>query len=229
MLELKNINKSFGSLQVLDNVSATFGRGEVVSIVGPSGAGKTTLLQIAGTLDKPDSGSVVYDGVDVSAMPERKLSEFRNKRIGFVFQFHQLLPEFTALENVTIPTLIHGESRSKAQARAKDLLEMLGLASRADHKPMELSGGEKQRVAVARALINNPDVIFADEPSGSLDSHNKEELHRLFFDLRDRFNQTFVIVTHDEGLAAMCDRTLKMRDGRIIDQTTNNQQCDDCQ
>ena len=158
MLELKNINKSFGSLQVLDNVSATFGRGEVVSIVGPSGAGKTTLLQIAGTLDKPDSGSVVYDGVDVSAMPERKLSEFRNKRIGFVFQFHQLLPEFTALENVAIPALIHGESRSKAQARAKDLLEMLGLASRADHKPMELSGGEKQRVAVARALINNPDV-----------------------------------------------------------------------
>lgn len=229
MLELKNINKSFGSLQVLDNVSATFGRGEVVSIVGPSGAGKTTLLQIAGTLDKPDSGSVVYDGVDVSAMPERKLSEFRNKRIGFVFQFHQLLPEFTALENVAIPALIHVESRSKAQARAKDLLEMLGLASRADHKPMELSGGEKQRVAVARALINNPDVIFADEPSGSLDSHNKEELHRLFFDLRDRFNQTFVIVTHDEGLAAMCDRTLKMRDGRIIDQTTNNQQCDDCQ
>lgn len=229
MLELKNINKSFGSLQVLDNVSATFGRGEVVSIVGPSGAGKTTLLQIAGTLDKPDSGSVVYDGVDVSAMPERKLSEFRNKRIGFVFQFHQLLPEFTALENVAIPALIHEESRSKAQARAKDLLEMLGLASRADHKPMELSGGEKQRVAVARALINNPDVIFADEPSGSLDSHNKEELHRLFFDLRDRFNQTFVIVTHDEGLAAMCDRTLKMRDGRIIDQTTNNQQCDDCQ
>ena len=229
MLELKNINKSFGSLQVLDNVSATFGRGEVVSIVGPSGAGKTTLLQIAGTLDKPDSGSVVYDGVDVSAMPERKLSEFRNKRIGFVFQFHQLLPEFTALENVAIPALIHGESRSQAQARAKDLLEMLGLASRADHKPMELSGGEKQRVAVARALINNPDVIFADEPSGSLDSHNKEELHRLFFDLRDRFNQTFVIVTHDEGLAAMCDRTLKMRDGRIIDQTTNNQQCDDCQ
>ena len=217
MLELKNINKSFSSLQVLDNVSATFGRGEVVSIVGPSGAGKTTLLQIAGTLDKPDSGSVVYDGVDVSAMPERKLSEFRNKRIGFVFQFHQLLPEFTALENVAIPALIHGESRSKAQARAKDLLEMLGLASRADHKPMELSGGEKQRVAVARALINNPDVIFA------------AELHRLFFDLRDRFNQTFVIVTHDEGLAAMCDRTLKMRDGRIIDQTTNNQQCDDCQ
>ena len=229
MLELKNINKSFGSLQVLDNVSATFGRGEVVSIVGPSGAGKTTLLQIAGTLDKPDSGSVVYDGVDVSAMPERKLSEFRNKRIGFVFQFHQLLPEFTALENVAIPALIHGERRSTAQARAKDLREMLGLASRADHKPRELSGGEKQRGAVARALINNPDVIFADEPSGSLDSHNKEELHRLFFDLRDRFNQTFVIVTHDEGLAAMCDRTLKMRDGRIIDQTTNNQQCDDCQ
>ena len=228
-IRIDNLTKVFGQKTAVDISGFGINDGEIIGLVGNNGAGKTTLLQIAGTLDKPDSGSVVYDGVDVSAMPERKLSEFRNKRIGFVFQFHQLLPEFTALENVAIPALIHGESRSKAQARAKDLLEMLGLASRADHKPMELSGGEKQRVAVARALINNPDVIFADEPSGSLDSHNKEELHRLFFDLRDRFNQTFVIVTHDEGLAAMCDRTLKMRDGRIIDQTTNNQQCDDCQ
>lgn len=218
MLELKNINKSFGSLHVLNGVSATFGKGEVVSIVGPSGAGKTTLLQIAGTLDRPDSGSVVYDGVDVLRLSERKLSEFRNRRIGFVFQFHQLLPEFTAVENVAIPALISGGSRREAMDRAAELLDMLGLSDRAQHKPMELSGGEKQRVAVARALINHPDVIFADEPSGSLDSHNKEELHRLFFDMRDRFNQTFVIVTHDESLAAMCDRTLKMRDGAIIDQ-----------
>ena len=218
MLELININKSFGSLHVLNGVSATFGKGEVVSIVGPSGAGKTTLLQIAGTLDRPDSGSVVYDGVDVLRLSERKLSEFRNHRIGFVFQFHQLLPEFTAVENVAIPALIHGGSRREAMDRAAELLDMLGLSDRSQHKPMELSGGEKQRVAVARALINHPDVIFADEPSGSLDSHNKEELHRLFFDMRDRFNQTFVIVTHDESLAAMCDRTLKMRDGAIIDQ-----------
>lgn len=218
MLELININKSFGSLHVLNGVSATLGKGEVVSIVGPSGAGKTTLLQIAGTLDRPDSGSVVYDGVDVLRLSERKLSEFRNHRIGFVFQFHQLLPEFTAVENVAIPALIHGGSRREAMDRAAELLDMLGLSDRAQHKPMELSGGEKQRVAVARALINHPDVIFADEPSGSLDSHNKEELHRLFFDMRDRFNQTFVIVTHDESLAAMCDRTLKMRDGVIIDQ-----------
>lgn len=218
MLELKNINKSFGPLQVLNGVSATIGKGEVVSIVGPSGAGKTTLLQIAGTLDRPDSGSVVYDGVDVLRLSERKLSEFRNRRIGFVFQFHQLLPEFTAVENVAIPALIQGGNRREATNRAAELLDMLGLSDRAQHKPMELSGGEKQRVAVARALINHPDVIFADEPSGSLDTHNKEELHRLFFDMRDRFNQTFVIVTHDEGLAAMCDRTLKMRDGMIIDQ-----------
>lgn len=218
MLELININKSFGSLHVLNGVSATFGKGEVVSIVGPSGAGKTTLLQIAGTLDRPDSGSVVYDGVDVLRLSERKLSEFRNHRIGFVFQFHQLLPEFTAVENVAIPALIHGGNRREAMERAAELLDMLGLSDRAQHKPMELSGGEKQRVAVARALINHPDVIFADEPSGSLDSHNKEELHRLFFDMRDRFNQTFVIVTHDESLAAMCDRTLKMRDGAIINQ-----------
>ncbi len=227
MLELKNINKSFGSLQVLKDVSATFGKGEVVSIVGPSGAGKTTLLQIAGTLDKPDGGSVVYDGVDVLTLSERKLSEFRNRSIGFVFQFHQLLPEFTALENVAIPALIYGDNRSVAMKRAAELLDLLGLSDRASHKPAELSGGEKQRVAVARSLINQPDVIFADEPSGSLDTHNKAELHKLFFDLRDRFGQTFVIVTHDESLAAMCDRTLKMCDGQIVEQTKNNEPCEE--
>ncbi len=227
MLELKNINKSFGSLQVLKGVNATFGKGEVVSIVGPSGAGKTTLLQIAGTLDKPDGGSVVYDGVDVLTLSERKLSEFRNRSIGFVFQFHQLLPEFTALENVAIPALIHGDSRGEAMKRAAELLDLLGLSDRAGHKPAELSGGEKQRVAVARSLINRPDVIFADEPSGSLDTHNKAELHKLFFDLRDRFRQTFVIVTHDESLAAMCDRTLKMCDGQIVEQTKNNEPCEE--
>ena len=227
MLELKNINKSFGSLQVLKDVSATFGKGEVVSIVGPSGAGKTTLLQIAGTLDKPDGGSVVYDGVDVLTLSERKMSEFRNRSIGFVFQFHQLLPEFTALENVAIPALIHGDNRSAAMKRAAELLDLLGLSDRASHKPAELSGGEKQRVAVARSLINQPDVIFADEPSGSLDTHNKAELHKLFFDLRDRFGQTFVIVTHDESLAAMCDRTLKMCDGQIVEQTKNNEPCEE--
>ena len=216
MLELKNINKSFGSLQVLDNVSATFGRGEVVSIVGPSGAGKTTLLQIAGTLDKPDSGSVVYDGVDVSAMPERKLSEFRNKRIGFVFQFHQLLPEFTALENVAIPALIHGESRSKAQARAKDLLEMLGLASRADHKPMELSGGEKQRVAVARALVHNPKLVIADEPTGNIDP----ELSLEMMELLERVSEmgiTVLVVTHEHELVRHFDRrVVTLSGGHII-------------
>ncbi len=227
MLELKNINKSFGSLQVLKGVSATFGKGEVVSIVGPSGAGKTTLLQIAGTLDKPDGGSVVYDGVDVLTLSERKLSEFRNRSIGFVFQFHQLLPEFTALENVAIPALIHGDSRGEAMKHAAELLDLLGLSDRVGHKPAELSGGEKQRVAVARSLINRPDVIFADEPSGSLDTHNKAELHKLFFDLRDRFGQTFVIVTHDESLAAMCDRTLKMCDGQIVEQTKNNEPCEE--
>ena len=227
MLELKNINKSFGSLHVLNDVSATFGKGEVVSIVGPSGAGKTTILQIAGTLDKPDSGNVIYEGIDVLGLSERKLSEFRNRKIGFVFQFHQLLPEFTAVENIAIPALIHGDSRSDAMKRAAELLEMLGLASRSDHKPAELSGGEKQRVAVARALVNKPAVILADEPSGSLDTKNKAELHQLFFDLRDRFGQTFVIVTHDEGLASMCDRTLKMCDGKIIDQPAATQPCEE--
>ncbi len=216
MIELKDIRKSFGSLSVLNGVSAVIDRGEVVSIVGPSGAGKTTLLQIAGTLDRPDGGSVVYDGVDVAGLSERRLAEFRNRRIGFVFQFHQLLPEFTALENVMIPALIGGRDKGEAARRAAELLEFLNLAERAGHKPSELSGGEKQRVAVARALINKPDVVFADEPSGSLDTQNKEELHRLFFDLRREMGQTFVIVTHDESLAGMCDRVLKMRDGRIL-------------
>lgn len=215
MIELRNISKSFGSLRVLDNVSATIAKGEVVSIVGPSGAGKTTLLQIAGTLEKPDSGKVVYEGTNVLALSERKLSDFRNRKIGFVFQFHQLLPEFTALENIAIPSLIKGDRRADAFRRATELIEFLGLADRSGHKPAQLSGGEKQRIAVARALANRPDVIFADEPSGSLDTKNKNELHKLFFDLRDRFGQTFVIVTHDESLAGMCDRTLKMNDGMI--------------
>ncbi|MBS7352182.1 MAG: ABC transporter ATP-binding protein [Muribaculaceae bacterium] len=217
MIELKNIYKSFGSLEVLRNVSATINNGEVVSIVGPSGAGKTTLLQIAGSLDKADSGNILYDGIDISTLSEKKLAEFRNSKIGFVFQFHQLLPEFTAIENVAIPALIAGGKKADVMRKASELLSLVGMQERADHKPPELSGGEKQRVAVARAIINSPDVIFADEPSGSLDSKNKDELHKLFFDLRARFNQTFVIVTHDEHLASMCDRILKMEDGKFIE------------
>ena len=216
MIEIKGINKSYGSLQVLRDVNATIGNGEIVSIVGPSGAGKTTLLQIAGTLDTPDRGRVIYDGVDVLSLAEKKLSAFRNSHIGFVFQFHQLLPEFTALENVAIPALIKGDRAADAYKRAAELIDYMGLSGRADHKPAALSGGEKQRIAVARALMNRPSVIFADEPSGSLDSRNKEELHRLFFDLRREFSQTFVIVTHDESLAMMCDRVLTMRDGVIV-------------
>lgn len=216
MIEIKGINKSYGSLQVLRDVNATIGNGEIVSIVGPSGAGKTTLLQIAGTLDTPDHGRVIYDGVDVLSLSEKKLSAFRNSHIGFVFQFHQLLPEFTALENVAIPALIKGDRAADAYKRAAELIDYMGLSGRADHKPAALSGGEKQRIAVARALMNRPSVIFADEPSGSLDSRNKEELHRLFFDLRREFSQTFVIVTHDESLAMMCDRVLTMRDGVIV-------------
>ncbi len=215
MIELQGITKSFGSLQVLKGIDLTIGKGEVVSIVGPSGAGKTTLLQIMGTLDRPDCGSVRINGTDVGRLNERKLSAFRNGEIGFVFQFHQLLPEFTALENVMIPALIQNVSAGTARKRAMEMLEMMGLAERASHKPAELSGGEKQRVAVARALMNHPAVVLADEPSGSLDTQNKEELHRLFFDLRDRLNQTFVIVTHDEGLAARTDRTIHLLDGRI--------------
>lgn len=215
MLKLTNITKSFGSLQVLKGVDLEIHRGEVVSIIGPSGAGKTTLLQIMGTLDRPDGGSVLFDGVAVEAMKERELSAFRNRHIGFVFQFHQLLPEFTALENVMIPAFIGGVERREAEAQAMELLQLMGLGDRAQHKPNELSGGEKQRVAVARALINKPDVVLADEPSGSLDSHNKEELYRLIFDLRNRLGQTFVIVTHDEALAQMTDRTIHIIDGMI--------------
>ena len=215
MIQLRDITKSFGSLQVLRGISLDVERGEVLSIVGPSGAGKTTLLQIMGTLDRPDTGTVAIDGTQVGRLNERELAAFRNRHIGFVFQFHQLLPEFTALENVMIPALIAGRSRSEAQASVVDILQFMGLADRASHKPSELSGGEKQRVAVARALINRPAVVLADEPSGSLDSRNKEELHRLFFDLRDRFGQTFVIVTHDEGLAQITDRTIHLIDGAV--------------
>jgi len=216
MIQLQGITKSFGSLQVLRGIDLNIDKGEIVSIVGPSGAGKTTLLQIMGTLDAPDSGTITIDGTLVSSMKEKELSAFRNKHIGFVFQFHQLLPEFTALENVMIPAFIAGVGQKEATASALELLDFMGLTDRAGHKPNELSGGEKQRVAVARALINHPAVILADEPSGSLDTHNKEELHQLFFDLRNRFGQTFVIVTHDEGLARITDRTVHMVDGEIV-------------
>ena len=216
MIEIKNIHKSYGSLEVLKGIDAVIEQGEIVSIVGASGAGKTTLLQIVGTLDKPDCGEILYDGRRVDNLPDREMARFRNGNIGFVFQFHQLLPEFTALENVMIPALIGGGNQSDAEQEAKRILDFLSLSDRLGHKPAQLSGGEKQREAVARALINRPSVILADEPSGSLDSKNKIELHKLFFDLRDEFKQTFVIVTHDETLARMTDRTLFMKDGSIV-------------
>ncbi|MBO8432791.1 MAG: ABC transporter ATP-binding protein [Bacteroidetes bacterium] len=215
MIRVENVSKSFGHLQVLDSVSLQVEDASVVSITGASGAGKTTLLQIMGSLDRPDSGKVLMGDTDIYALSSRRLSAFRNTRIGFVFQFHYLLPEFTALENVMMPALIGGKERRQAETDAADLLEFLGLGSRMGHKPSELSGGEQQRVAVARALVNRPEVVFADEPSGNLDTANALALHKLFFDLRDRYRQTFVIVTHNPDLAAMSDRCIEMKDGRI--------------
>ncbi len=216
MIQLKDIHKSFGSLEVLKGIDLTIGESELVSIVGSSGAGKTTLLQIMGTLDAPTSGEVFIDGECVNRFSERRLARLRNSRIGFVFQFHQLLPEFSALENVMIPALIGGAERKAAAARASELLDLMGLTERASHRPNELSGGEKQRVAVARALVNRPTVVLADEPSGSLDSRNKEELHALFARLRDELHQTFVIVTHDESLSRQTDRTIRLVDGLVV-------------
>ena len=216
MIEIEGINKYYGKLHVLRDVSLSIDKGEIVSIVGKSGAGKTTLLQIMGTLDSPDSGVVKYDGVEVLKMRSRELSHFRNRNIGFVFQFHQLLPEFSTVENVAIPAMIGGTKQQEAMRRAMELLDFMGLSERAENKPSQLSGGERQRAAVARALINKPAVIFADEPSGSLDSQNKQELHRLFFRLRDELQQTFVIVTHDESLAGDTDRIIHMKDGAIV-------------
>lgn len=217
MIKAIDIHKSFGQLEVLKGVSLEIARGEVVSIVGASGAGKTTLLQILGTLSAADSGRLTIDGCAVNDLKDKALSRFRNEKIGFVFQFHHLLPEFTALENVCIPAWIGGATREEAERRAGELLELVGLASRRNHKPSQLSGGEQQRVAIARALVNSPAVLLADEPSGNLDSRNRDEIHRLFFDLRDRLGQTVVIVTHDEGLAAMADRRIEMRDGKIVE------------
>jgi lipoprotein-releasing system ATP-binding protein len=216
LIEATNITKSFGSLAVLKGINASIRQGEIVTIVGASGAGKTTFLQIAGTLMRPSAGTIIINDTEVSRLRDRELAKFRNKHIGFVFQFHHLLPEFTAIENVCIPAFIAGVSRNDAMKRAREIIDFLGLSHRLDHKPNELSGGEQQRVAVARALINNPDVILADEPSGNLDSHNKKELHELFFTLRGKYNQTFVIVTHDTELAGMSDRTITMHDGMLV-------------
>lgn len=217
MIELKNIYKSYGSLEVLHDVSLSVADGEILAVVGPSGAGKTTLLQIAGTLDVPDSGKVIFDGKDVSGMKDRKLSAFRNKNIGFVFQFHQLLAEFSALDNVAIPAMIGGMTKKKARERSAELLGMLGLSDRQNHRPSELSGGEKQRVAIARALVNDPRIVFADEPTGSLDSRNRDEIRMIISDLRQKFGQTFVIVTHDPTVASVADRVVNLVDGRIVD------------
>lgn len=215
MIEISNINKYYGSLQVLRDVSLSIGNGEIVAIVGPSGAGKTTLLQIAGSLDLPDSGRVTYDGVDITALSSRKLAEFRNRNIGFIFQFHELLPEFSALENVALPALISGRKRKEAYTDATHLLERLGLGDRLRHRPSELSGGEKQRAAIARALINKPRIAFADEPTGSLDSHNRREIQQIISDLCREHSQTFLIVTHDPSLASIAHRTVTMTDGCI--------------
>lgn len=216
MIKAGGITKSFGPLQVLKGVDLEVRKGEVLSIVGASGAGKSTLLQILGTLMSPDGGSLVIDGIDITKLNDKQLSQFRNRRLGFVFQFHNLLPEFDALENVMIPALIGGASQSAARARALELLDMVGLSQRTTHKPSQLSGGEQQRVAIARALANSPAVLLADEPSGNLDSKTKEDIHRLFFELRDRLGQTIIIVTHDPALAAMCDRCLQMKDGQFV-------------
>lgn len=216
MIKISNITKSFGSLEVLKGISLEIKPHEIVSIMGASGAGKTTLLQIIGTLDKPDNGQIIINGTDIATLNERQLSDFRNQHIGFIFQFHQLLPEFTAVENIQIPALIAGKSFKESEKEAQEILSFMNLSHRAKHKPTELSGGEKQRIAVARALINHPEVILADEPTGSLDSQNKEDLHRLFFDLRNNFGQTFVVVTHDESLASLCERTIYMKDGKIV-------------
>lgn len=220
MIQASGIEKSFGSLKVLKGIDLCVAKSEVVAIMGASGAGKSTLLQILGTLSTPDKGSLMIDGIDVLKLSGDAMAEFRNLRLGFVFQFHHLLPEFSALENVMIPSFIAGTSRRDAQKRASELLSDLGLAGRFDHKPSQLSGGEQQRVAIARALVNNPAVLFADEPSGNLDSKTKEEIHQLFFDLRDKYGQTIVIVTHDPDLAKMCDRTLYMVDGLFVDGDT---------
>ncbi|MBN2350830.1 MAG: ABC transporter ATP-binding protein [Bacteroidales bacterium] len=216
MIVIENIHKSFGTLEVLSGIDAIIKKGEIVSIVGPSGAGKTTLLQIIGTLLKQNSGKININNIEVHLLKEKEIARFRNQNIGFVFQFHQLLPEFTALENVCIPAFIAGKNKNEAESRAKEILSFLNLQDRLDHKPNELSGGEQQRVAVARALINNPAVILADEPSGNLDTKHKTELHELFFSLREKYNQTFVIVTHDKELAHMSDRMLVMQDGKIV-------------
>lgn len=221
MIELRNICKSYGNLQVLRDVCIDIGKNEIITIVGPSGAGKTTLLQIAGSLDRPDSGTVCYDGQDLARLNDRRLSEFRNRNIGFVFQFHQLLPEFTAVENAAMPALIAGTAKKKAMGRAEELLAHLGLGDRLRHKPSEMSGGERQRTAIARALVNSPQVVFADEPTGSLDSANRDEIRSLIADLRRDFGQTFVIVTHDPSMNGIADRVINMADGRIIQPETH--------